>query len=169
MVLKIITYPNEVLRKPAERVKFPLDKETLKLVRDMLDTVKVADGVGLAAPQVGKSLRLVVINLEANGVPPFVLFNPKIVSKSLKRAEVEEGCLSLPEIFGMVKRPVKVKVEAQDLNGKKVRFSDDGWIARVAQHEIDHTNGVLIIDHIKKYTKGEEVAKEWKKQNQNKV
>jgi peptide deformylase len=64
----------------------------------------------------------------------------------------------------MVKRPVKVKVEAQDLNGKKIKFTDDGWIARVVQHETDHTNGILIIDLIKKYTKGEEIVKEWKKQ-----
>jgi len=164
MILKIITYPNDVLRKPAQRVVFPLSNEIIKLTKDMIDTVKVADGVGLAAPQVGKSLRLVVINLEKNGLPPFVLYNPKIVSKSLKKEEVEEGCLSLPEIFGMVKRPKKVKVEAQNAEGKKVRFTDDGWIARVVQHETDHINGILIVDHINKYTQGEEKVRQWKAQ-----
>jgi peptide deformylase len=164
MILPIVKFPDKVLRKPAERVKFPLDKETLKLVRDMLDTVKQADGIGLAAPQVGKSLRLVVIDLEKNGVPPFVLFNPKVVSKSFKRTEIEEGCLSLPEIWAMVKRPVKVTVQAQDMTGKKMKFTDDGWIARVVQHEIDHTDGILLFDRTKKFTKGEEIVKEWKKQ-----
>jgi peptide deformylase len=160
-----VTYPNEILRKPAERVDFPLSKEIVKLTKDMIDTVRASDGVGLAAPQVGKSVRLVVINLEKNGLPPFALYNPKITSKSFKKTEVEEGCLSLPEVFGMVKRPIKVTVEAQNAEGKKIKFTDNGWVARVAQHEIDHTNGVLIIDYIKKFTQGLEIVEKWKVQN----
>jgi peptide deformylase len=163
MVLKIVTYPNEILRQPAARVVFPLSKDIIKLTRDMMDTVKAADGIGLAAPQVGKSLRLVVINMETQGVPLFALYNPKIVARSFKKIEVEEGCLSLPGIFGMVKRPKKITVEAQNAEGKKIRFTDDGWIARVAQHKIDHVNRVLLIDHAKKYTQGGELVKEWKK------
>lgn len=163
MVLSIVTYPNEVLRKPTQSVSFPLSAEVKKLTRDMIDTVKKADGIGLAAPQVGKSLKLIVINLEKSGIPTFVLYNPKVISKSFKKIEIEEGCLSLPGIFGLVKRPKQVTIEAQTADGKVVKFTDDGWVSRVAQHEIDHINGKLIIDLIKKYSQGEEQVKVWKK------
>ena len=161
MILPILTYPNDVLRKPTEPVKFPLSKEIKKLTRDMIDTVRHSDGIGLAAPQVGKSVKLIIINLEKSGVPLFPLYNAKIKSKGFKKIEIEEGCLSLPGVFGMVKRPVKVTIEAQNAEGEKLKITDESWISRVAQHEIDHTNGVLIIDLIKKYTKGEEQVKAW--------
>ncbi len=119
----------------------------------MIDTVRNADGIGLAAAQVGKSLKVIIINLQKSGVPLFVLYNARVKSKSWKKIEIEEGCLSIPKVFGMVKRPKKVTIEAQGQNGEKIKITDDGWIARVAQHEIDHSNGVLIIDLIKKYTK----------------
>lgn len=164
MILPILTYPNKILRKPTEPVVFPLSKEVQKLTKDMIDTVRNADGIGLAAPQVGKSLKIIVINLEKNGVPLMALYNPKVVSRSLKRIDIEEGCLSIPKVFGMVRRPKKVIVEAWNADGKKVKFSDDGWISRVAQHEIDHINGILIIDLIKKYTQGEEIVADWKKE-----
>ncbi len=128
----------------------------------MIDTVKKADGIGLAAPQVGKSVKLIIINLEKNGVPLLVLYNAKVVSKGFKKVEIEEGCLSLPGIFGLVKRPKKVTIVAQNEKGEVVKFSDEGWVSRVAQHEIDHINGKLIIDLIKKYTQGETQVKEWK-------
>ncbi len=163
MVLPILTYPNELLRKPTQPVTFPLSKEIVKLTKDMIDTVEKADGIGLAAPQVGKSVKVVVINLQKSGVPLMALYNPKIVKKSFKKIEIEEGCLSIPDVFGLVKRPKKVTIEAQNQEGKKVQITDDGWIARVAQHEIDHINGVLIIDLIKKYTAGEGIVKKWKK------
>lgn len=162
MVLPIITYPDPVLRKPTEPVTFPLPADVKKLTKDMIDTVRNADGIGLAAPQVGKSVKLIIINLEKNGVPLMVLYNPKILRKSFTKTEVEEGCLSIPGVFGMVKRPKKATIQAQNAEGKIIKFSDDGWIARVAQHEIDHINGVLIIDLIKKYTQGEEQVKQWK-------
>ncbi|MBI5530367.1 MAG: peptide deformylase [Candidatus Doudnabacteria bacterium] len=163
MVLPILTYPNEILRKPTKPVTFPLSKEIQKLSKDMIDTVRNADGIGLAAPQVGKSVKVIVINLEKNGVPLMALYNPKVVSRGFKKVDIEEGCLSIPKVFGLVKRPKKVVIEAQNAEGEKVRFSDDGWIARVAQHEIDHIDGILIIDLIKKYTQGEEIVSEWKK------
>ncbi len=164
MVLPILTFPNDYLRNPTQPVVFPLSKEIQKLTKDMIDTVRNAYGIGLAAPQVGKSLKMIVINLEKNGVPLMALYNPKIVSRSLKKVDLEEGCLSIPKVFGNVRRPKKVTVEAWNAEGKKIRFSDDDWIARVAQHEIDHTNGVLIIDLIKKYTQGEEIVEKWKKE-----
>ncbi len=163
MILPILTYPNQVLRKKTEPVVFPLSKEIKKLTRDMLETVHKADGIGLAAPQVGKSVKVIVVNLEKNELPPFPLYNAKVVKKGFKKIEVEEGCLSLPGVFGNVKRPKQVTIEAQNQDGKIIRITDDGWVSRVVQHEIDHTNGVLIIDLIKKYTGGEEIAKQWKK------
>jgi peptide deformylase len=164
MVLPIKTYPDPVLRAAAEPVVFPLSKDIINLTRDMIDTVRKADGIGLAAPQVGRSVKLVIINLEKNGVPTFPLYNARVVSRGFKKIELEEGCLSIPGVFGMVKRPKKVKVEGQNIEGKKVTFSDDGWISRVCQHEINHTDGVLILDLVKKYTQGEEIVKGWKKQ-----
>ncbi len=164
MILPILTYPNEILRKPTEPVSFPLSPEIKKLTKDMIDTVRSADGIGLAAPQVGKSVKVIVVNLEKSGVPLMALYNPKIVSKGFKKIEIEEGCLSIPGVFGMVKRPKKVTIQAQTAEGKTIKFTDDGWVSRVAQHEIDHINGVLIIDLIKKFSQGEEVVKNWKKQ-----
>lgn len=165
MVLSILTFPNKILRTPAKPVSFPLSKEVKKLTRDMIDTVKQADGIGLAAPQVGKSLQLIIINLEKNGMPAFPLYNARIKAKRFKKIEIEEGCLSLPGVYGPVKRPKQVTIEAQNSQGEKVLITDDGWVSRVAQHEIDHTKGVLIIDLIKKYTQGEEIVKAWKEQS----
>lgn len=158
MILPIKKYPDPVLRAKTEPVVFPLSPEIKKLTKDMMDTVQAADGIGLAAPQVGKSVKLIVINLDKSGIPLFALYNPKIKSKGFKKVEIEEGCLSIPGVFGMVKRPKKVTIEAQNHKGEKIKITDDGWVSRVAQHEIDHTNGVLIIDLIKKYTKGEELV-----------
>src|SRR5579862_3269838 len=114
MILPIKIYPDPVLRKPTEPVTFPLSKEMVKLTKDMIDTVRAADGIGLAAPQVGKSAKLIVINLEKNGVPLMALYNPKISGRSFKKTDVEEGCLSIPKVFGMVKRPAKVTITAQN-------------------------------------------------------
>ena len=163
MVLPILTYPNEILRKPTQPVSFPLSPDIKKLTKDMIDTVRKADGIGLAAPQVGKSVKVIVIDLEKNGIPTMVLYNPKVVKKSFNKTAIEEGCLSIPQVFGMVKRPKKATIQAQNAEGKVITFTDDAWIARVAQHEIDHINGKLIIDLIKKYTQGEEIARGWKK------
>ena len=164
MILPIKKFPDKVLRRPTEEVVFPLSPEIKKLTQDMIDTVRAADGIGLAAPQVGRSVKLVIINLEKNGLELFPLYNPKVVKRGFKKVEIEEGCLSLPGIFGMVKRPKKVSVEAMTASGQKVTFEDDGWVARVVQHEIDHINGTLIIDLARKYTQGEEIVKAWKKQ-----
>ncbi len=164
MILPIKIYPDSVLRQPTQPVVFPLSKEIKKLTRDMVDTVRKADGIGLAAPQVGKPVKVIIVNLEKSGIPLVVFYNPKIISKSFTKTEIEEGCLSIPDVFGMVKRPKKVTFEAQTAEGKTVQFTDDGWFARVTQHEIDHINGRLIIDLIKKYTQGGEIVNRWKKE-----
>ena len=168
MILPILTYPNDILRKPTEPVSFPLSKEMKKLTQDMVDTVRAADGIGLAAPQVGQSVKIIVVNLEKNQVPLIALYNPKIIYKGVRKVEVEEGCLSIPEVFGMVRRPRKVTIQAQNLKGEVVKITDEGWVSRVAQHEIDHINGKLIIDLIKKYTKGEDIVKQWKNKEMSK-
>ena len=164
MVLPILTYPNKILRDPTEPVTFPLSKEIKKLTADMIDTVKAADGIGLAAPQVGKSVKLIIINLEKNGGPLMALYNPEIIYKGVRKDEIEEGCLSIPKVFGMVRRPRKTTIRYQNEKGEIKEMTDEGWISRVAQHEIDHTNGRLIIDIIKKYTLGEDIVKKWRKE-----
>src|SRR3989344_9095740 len=111
-MLKIVKIPDPILTKKTALVK-TIDASTAKLVEQMVTACRAANGIGLAAPQIGKSIRLCVINLEHMGLPPFPLINPKIVKKSPKRVEMEEGCLSIPNVFGMVKRPEKITVEAQ--------------------------------------------------------
>ena len=165
MILEIVKFPHKALRAKTAPVVFPLSKELKKLTQDMIDTVKYAKGIGLAAPQVDKAYKLIVINLEHLGLPPFALYNPKVVFKGFKKQDMEEGCLSIPEVFGMVKRPMKVTVKAQNERGEEIEITDSGWVSRVAQHEIDHINGVLILDKIRKYTKGQELVKAWQSQN----
>ncbi len=112
--------------------------------------VRKAPGIGLAAPQIGKNLNLAVINLEEFGTPVFPLFNPKVLSRSIKKTDMQEGCLSIPNLFGQVKRPARVEVEAFNEQGKRIVLRAQGLLAKVLQHEIDHLHGVLIIDKFKK-------------------
>ena len=153
MVLKIVTIPDPILNKKTELIK-KIDSGLLKLVDHMIETCRKANGIGLAAPQIGKSIRLCIINLEHLGMPPFALVNPKIVKKSFKKIELEEGCLSIPGVFGIVKRPVKIQVEALTLNGDKHKFEADGLLSRVIQHEVDHLDGILFTSKMTKQTTG---------------
>lgn len=157
MILPITKLPAKVLRAPVKDVSFPLTKDNRRLVTNMVASVKKAQGIGLAAPQVGKSLNLALIYLEEAGLPAFPIFNPKIIKTSKELAPMEEGCLSLPGIFGIVQRPKKITIEAYDEEGKKFTLTDDGLLARVLQHEIDHLGNVLIIDKWEKITFGEEL------------
>ena len=157
MILPITKLPAKVLRNENKKVHFPLSKEHRKLIKDMLTTVKVADGIGLAAPQVSKNLQLAIIYLEEAGVPAFPIFNPRIIKASKEQTEIEEGCLSIPGVFGLVKRPKEITIEAENSEGETITLTDDGWIARVIQHEMDHLNGTLIIDKWRKITRGQEL------------
>ncbi len=161
MILPIVKLPAEVLRRPVDPVQFPLDKKTRRLVADMLDTVKSADGIGLAAPQVGVSLNLAIIYLVSQDVPAFPIFNAKIIKSSREMLEIEEGCLSMPGVFGTVSRPKEVTVSFQDHEGKTHTIEDNGWISRVCQHEIDHLLGTLIIDKMDKVTHGKHLLKNY--------
>jgi len=165
-LLPIKIYPCPVLRQKSQALNSAelQKKDIQQLILDMERTMKEKDGVGLAAPQVGISKRIIVIQIKADNprypghdpVSSLVLVNPKILRKSWKKELMEEGCLSLPEIFGLVKRSVKLTVVALDRKGKKIKFSASGMFARVIQHEVDHLDGVLFIDRAKEIVKGEE-------------
>lgn len=158
MILKIVKVPDPILNKKTELVK-EITPEVLNLVSDMIKTCKKANGIGLAAPQIGKSLRLCVIDLEHMGLPPFALVNPKITKKSWKKVEMEEGCLSIPDVFGMVKRPAKITVKAMTVDGKETKFEAEGILSRVIQHEIDHLDGILFTSKMTKQTSGKPMEK----------
>jgi peptide deformylase len=143
-VLPIRFLPDPVLRRKAKRVS-SLDVKIQKLIDNMLETMSSAHGAGLAAPQVGVSLRLVVIGLPDE--EPRVLINPEIIKKSGER-EVDEGCLSIPGYRGKAKRSETVTVKARDLNWKVCRIKGTEVLAQVLEHEIDHLDGVLYIDKL---------------------
>jgi peptide deformylase len=147
--LPILIVPDSTLRKTARAVT-PADAEDLKtLIPAMFATMYKAPGIGLAAPQVGKLLRLVVIDLAPDKVPnPIVLINPEVVAKSDEKATREEGCLSLPDQYAEVTRPAWVKVKYHDEYSTKHEIKGDGLFAACLQHEIDHLNGVLFVDYL---------------------
>lgn len=155
--LDIVKVPNQILRQKARPVtQFGPDLQ--KLVDDMFETLKVADGVGLAAPQIGIPLQLAVIETmpevddEGNEIEgsrdKFVIANPEIVWTSRETTDGIEGCLSIPGYLGEVERHQSIRVRAQDRHGRKVRLRLNKWTARIFQHEIDHLNGVLYIDRL---------------------
>jgi peptide deformylase len=161
MVLPLSKLIAKILRIPTEDIKLPADKNIIRLVKNMITTCKAANGVGLAAPQIGKNLNMAIIYLEEMGLPAFPIINPKIISSSKQQEEMEEGCLSLPGLFGTVSRPKKITVEAYNLEGEKFQITDDTFLARVLQHEIDHLNNILIIDKFKEITTGKELVKKY--------
>ncbi|MFH1255558.1 MAG: peptide deformylase [bacterium] len=144
-ILKIITRPNPILRKKSSEIDFEKTKksELKSLFSSMAKTMLKTDGVGLAAPQIGKNIRLAVINSK-DGI--FCMINPKITKKSWARELGQEGCLSIPGVFGKVKRHKKISLIYHNLDGKKIKLTANGMMARVLQHEIDHLDGILFID-----------------------
>ena len=145
MILKIVKYPEPVLSQPGEPVS-EFDGELRKLAADMFETMYAAQGIGLAAPQVGVSKRVTVIDLSAGKDPAkkLVLVNPEITFSEGKQYE-EEGCLSFPDIREKVVRAFKVKIRAQDEKGKWFEMEGDELLSRAFQHEIDHLDGMLFI------------------------
>ena len=159
----LVILPDPVLRlvsKPVERVDAPL----LKLADDMFETMYDAPGIGLAAIQIGEPLRMLVIDLAKEGEPPApqVFINPEILESSDERSIYEEGCLSIPDYYAEVERPAKVRVKYLDRDGRQQEMEADSLLATCLQHEIDHLNGVLFIDHISKL-KRDMVVKKFKK------
>lgn len=162
MTLPIAKLPAAVLRRPVTDITFPLSKEVKKLMKDMLNTVKYANGVGLAATQVSQSYNMALIYLAEMEVPPFFIFNPTITKQSSEQTTMEEGCLSIPGIFGKVTRPKKITLTAQNSDGKKITITDDTFLARVLQHEIDHLNNELILDKFDEITSGKDLIDQYK-------
>ena len=148
-LLSILTPPAAILRAKARPVG-PADADRVReLVPAMLAAMYAAPGIGLAAPQVGAGLRLAVVDLQADDKPdPVHLVNPEIVRVGEEWATREEGCLSLPGQFADVSRPARVVVRFQDLGGAKREIEADGLLAACLQHEIDHLDGVLFVDHL---------------------
>ena len=164
--LAILIAPTPVLKAKARKVQ-PEDRETVQaLVPRMLQAMYDAPGIGLAAPQIGVSLRLAVIDLAPDDKrEPIVLVNPEIIARSPETATREEGCLSLPGLYADVTRPARVKVRFEDLAGIKREIEGDGLMAACLQHEIDHLDGVLFVDHLSALTRNmimRKLAKEQK-------
>lgn len=177
-ILEILTYPNPLLREVSQPVT-DFNADLKKLVDDMLETMYDANGIGLAAAQVGELKRMLVIDtrprdekarryaydeltdLEKKIEQPLVLINPVIISGDGKTT-FDEGCLSVPSFFETVERFEKIKVKACDVNGKEFQFEVDGLLAICIQHEMDHLEGTLFIDHIS-FTKSNKIKNQIKK------
>ena len=161
---QILTIPDPLLRKVSEPVT-SVNTEVKNLMDDMLETMYAAPGIGLAAVQVGVLKRIIVIDLSKDGQKkdPLFIVNPQITFKSDELISYEEGCLSIPNQFAEVKRPSSCKVNFLDYNGKKREINADGLLATCIQHEVDHLNGVLFIDHLSKLKK-DIIIKKTKKQ-----
>jgi peptide deformylase len=155
-VITLHTLPDMVLRQKAKRVR-SIDGSIEKLINDMIETMHAASGVGLAAPQIGISLRVIVIGLPEQ--EEFALINPEIVRKNGERL-VKEGCLSIPGYVGEIKRAASVTVKGRDPKGKEIRLKADELLAQALEHEIDHINGVLYIDHLESLDKLERIEPE---------
>jgi peptide deformylase len=168
-VLDIIQPDNPVLRRKANKVTNIKDKKLQTLIDDMLETMFAANGIGLAAPQVAESIRLIVIHLPdddeedredygEHAGKTYVVANPKIIKESHEIVSGVEGCLSLPGLLGEVDRHESVVVTGLDRHGKDFRMKATGWLARVFQHEIDHLDGRLFIDITDKIWRADEDA-----------
>ena len=169
--LSIVFYQNPRIRDKSQLLSQPLDiRDSISRMRE---TMKAHDGIGIAAPQIGELVRAFLVAKELFPdltLPSDVFINPKILRKGFKRVEGEEGCLSVPKVFGIVPRAVHITVEAYDQNWKKFKFAAHGLLARVVQHELDHLDGILFIDravpeslHEVMYDKeGKEIFRPWK-------
>ena len=159
-VREIIKLPDKRLRLASEPIK-RIDSAIRKLVDDLFETMYEAPGIGLAAIQIGIAKRVVTMDLSKKdeAQAPQVFINPEIVWASDETSKYEEGCLSIPEFYEEVERPAKVKVKYLDIDGKEHEIEATGLLATCLQHEIDHTNGVLFIDHISKLKRDRIVKK----------
>jgi len=162
-VRDILIIPDKRVRLMSEAVK-AVDKPLRALIEDMLETMYAAPGIGLAAVQIGVPRRVVTIDLAKKDEPkePQIFINPEVIWTSDEKATYEEGCLSIPEYYEEVERPKAVKVKFLDLDLKPQEIEAEGLLATCLQHEIDHINGVLFIDHISKL-KRDMVMKKFKK------
>ncbi|MEH6690570.1 MAG: peptide deformylase [Pseudorhizobium pelagicum] len=165
----LIILPDPILRQPSRPFE-QVDTEVLRLADDMLETMYDAPGIGLAAVQIGVPRRLLVIDISRDDEDnkPQVFINPEIVASSDDRSVYEEGCLSIPDYYAEVERPATVTVQYIGRDGKQETVEADGLLATCLQHEIDHLNGILFIDHISRL-KREMVIKKFTKAARSRV
>ena len=151
---KILTEPNKLLRQISKTVEKVEDEER-KLMDDMLETMYAANGIGLAAIQIGVPKRIIVMDIskEENKKNPMFFVNPVIIKKNVQKATYEEGCLSVPNQFAEIDRPSSCEVEYLDYNGNKKKLKAEGLLATCIQHEMDHLEGILFIDYLSKLKK----------------
>ena len=147
MLLKILTFPDPNLRKVAKAVT-DFDDALKKTIADMLETMYHANGIGLAATQVNIHKRLIVIDVSDERNQPLVIINPKFAVVDANLQDYKEGCLSVPEFYEEISRPTKIKLEFQDADGNRQFIEPAGLLSVCIQHEIDHLNGKLFVDHI---------------------
>ncbi len=165
MAIRQICYlGDEVLRVPGEAVS-EFDDDLRALVKDLFETMYHAEGIGLAAPQIGLSMRLCVLDVEddeGSDAGPLALVNPEVVRASRETDKSTEGCLSIPGLEELVTRPARVTVRATDPDGESIEVEADGLLARALQHELDHLEGILFIDRVSPL-KRKMLLKKWKK------
>ncbi|MBP6942641.1 MAG: peptide deformylase [Candidatus Buchananbacteria bacterium] len=142
----IVLHPDPRLRQRAAEISDVANPEIQTLIPEMIESMKAHNGVGLAAPQIGELVRLIIVSHKSG---PIAMINPKIVHKSFKRLWEEEGCLSIPGVYGDVKRHLGVTATYTDAQGQPQKLEAEGLLARIIQHEVDHLNGVLFIDKAK--------------------
>lgn len=142
--MKIRTYGDPVLRRPAEPVE-TIDEETRRICEAMVEAMIRADGVGLAAPQIGISKQIIVLDVDGEF---YVLVNPRLVETSEETESFTEGCLSVPGVHAEVSRSARATIEGTGLDGSPVRITGEGLLARAIQHEMDHLNGNLFVDRL---------------------
>lgn len=163
-ILKIYEYPDPVLRKKTVKIT-AFDEELAKLIEDMADTMYDAPGIGLAAPQIGKSIKLIVVDttVQIDGEKEYMsMVNPEIIDHEGLQLD-EEGCLSVPELTANVKRYKRITVSYQNQEGYTQELSTEGRFSVVLQHEIDHLNGILFLDHLSSLKRGlyKKKVKKW--------
>ena len=147
-IRKILKFPDQDLRIRAKPVE-AFDKELKTLTDDMFETMHSVNGIGLAATQIGVAKQIAVIDISPEKNEPLVIVNPKIqILDPSKKEDYDEGCLSIPGFFEKISRPSDIKLSYQDLNGKKQEIKPEGLLTKVVQHELDHLNGRLFVDHI---------------------
>ena len=147
-IRKILKFPDQDLRIKAKPVE-TFDEELKTLTDDMFETMHSVNGIGLAATQIGVAKQVAVIDISAEKNEPLVIVNPAIqILDPSKKEDYDEGCLSVPGFFEKISRPSDIKLTYQDLNGKKQEIKPEGLLTKVVQHELDHLNGRLFVDHI---------------------
>ena len=154
MGIELVYYGNETLKQVADEVT-GIDGKLIRFIEKMYKIMYKSRGIGLAAPQVDVAKRLIIIDITDSGGPTLSLINPVIKEVSDRTEPYEEGCLSVPGIAADIIRPAEILVTGVDTEGKDVQIEADGLLARVLQHEIDHLNGKLFIDHLEPYQKNE--------------